>query len=301
MRPPAFALLLAAIAPPAAAFAPEVYVDPVRAYGYFIGDTVTHVAIVTAPEPFAVEQASLPRPREVEYWLTLRSVEIAPRDVGGDAGYEITTVYQTFYAPLEPSRREVPAYDVRLAAEDGSSAEIAIPAFTFVTAPLRPILDPTTRDQMAPDGAYRSVPTGAERGGLAAGLAVAFVGLLGLAVHQAWPPFHTRSARPLTRAARAVRRAAAGGAGPGRDAAMYLALHRGLDAAHGRPLLAEDLAGFLAARPEFAPLGDRLSDFFTRSAGIFFGAGASGGAGDVSTVDVPGLARALAAIERGRR
>lgn len=291
----ALALLAATVSPAAADLVPQVYVDPVREYGYFIGDTVTHTAIVTAPEPFEVEAASLPRPRGIEYWLTLVSVDVAPRTVRGLAGTEITTVYQTFYAPLEPSRREVPAYALRLVAEDGSTAEVEIPAFHFVTAPLRPILDPTTRDRMAPDGLYRGVPTGAERGGLAAGLALAFVGLLGLAVHQAWPPFHARRARPLTRAARAVRRASRA-AGPEREAAMFLALHRGLDAAHGRPLLAEDLQRFLAERPEFAPLGARLEAFFAASGEIFFGSGAAGG-----TADVPALAGALAAIERGRR
>jgi mxaA protein len=73
-------------------------------------------------------------------------------------------------------------------------------------------------------------------------------------------------------------------------------LHRALDVAFGRVLIGADLPQFLAARPEFRPLADRLAAFFAASDAAFFGQHAR-----PDTAEAQALARDLARIERGRR
>ena len=140
---------------------------------------------------------------------------------------------------------------------------------------------------MQPDVGVRPLATlPLFRGAAGFGL-FALLALSGMAWQQGWWPFHQRAERPLTRALRQVRRA--------RDArTQALALHRGLNAANGGPLLASDLDGFLSRHPEFDDLRAELRGFFDASARMFYGDGTGGGA------EALPLARHLARREGGR-
>lgn len=273
MRWLAFALF------PLAVQAQEVTVQNPRPYGWWLGDQLQQRVRIMLPPGAALDPSSLPRARAVDYWLDLQSV--ASRDIPG--GVELTLTWQNFYSALEPSQRQVPDSPVRLM--DGT--RFALPGFAYVTSPIRPILAPSQPDQMQPDPPYHLIDTGPARAGLAASAAALLLGLLALAWHQGWFPFHARAARPFTRAARAMR------ALPEPQARQ--ALHRAFDAAFGRVLIGADLDRFLDRAPQFAPLRDRLAQFFAGSDAAFFGQG------QAVAQDVPALARDLAAIERGRR
>lgn len=255
-----------------------------RAHGWWLGDVLEQRIAVALPEGVAVDPASLPRPRSAEYWLDLRSVAFDSRD----GAAQITLVWQNFYSALEPSRREVAGPAIRLS--DGRS--LSLPGFSFVTSPIRPILAPSTPDQLQPDPDYRLIDTRPTLRRLALSLAALALAAAGLARSQAWWPFHRRAARPLTRAARTI--AALRQAPP---EARRQALHRGLDAAFGRVLIGAELEAFLTARPEFRPLQNRLATFFAASDAQFFGARS----GSEPAGELRALARDLAAIERGRR
>lgn len=283
-------LTLSGVIPAAAQTSVSVTTHPPRMHGWWMGDVLTQRVEIAAPEGLAPDPASLPQPRAVDYWLDLRAVTVAEQP----GGYALTLEWQTFYSPLEPSLREVPATPLRLIGPDGP-VDAVIPGFSFVTAPIRPILAPSSPEELRPDAAFVGVDARPD-GRAAAGWGLAaLAGLAGLAWHQAWPPFHRRPARPFTEAARRIRRLAEGGAPA---PALCLPLHQGLDVAYGGSLLGADLDRFVARRPEFAPLRARLEAFFELSYGAFF-------SGDRARADAPGsilsLSADLAAIERGRR
>lgn len=262
----------------------EVGVENPREYGWWLGDMLEQRLVVTLPEGATLDTASLPRPRSVTYWLDL--VEVETRETQGEV--EITLIWQNFYSALEPSRREVPSSLIRFS--DGTEARL--PGFSFVTSPIRPILAPSTPDQLQPDPDYRLVSTRLNILGLGLSTTGLMLSVGLLAFHQAWWPFHRRAARPFTRAARRI--ASMRGADAG---ALRQVLHRAFDAAFGRVLISAELGRFLDDRPQFRSLETRLARFFETSNDAFFGRGGS--------QDLPGeiaaLARDLAALERGRR
>lgn len=273
-------LILALLPLPALA---EVTADNPRLHGWWLGDQLEQRVRIDLPQGVTLDPASLPRPRAVEYWLDLQSV--TTRDT--DSGVEVILHWQNFYSPLEPSLREVPASPLMLS--DGS--RVQLPGFNFVSSPLRPILAPSSPDQLLPDARYRLIDPLPARVGLAASVLALLATLAALAWHQGWWPFHARPARPLTRAWRRIARL-----GDAPAARLRQELHRGLDAAYGRVLIGPDLPGFIERRPEFTGLTDRLGGFFAGSDDAFYRAAGRDGDG----AELRALARDLAAVERGR-
>ena len=131
------------------AMAQDVSVQNPRAYGWWLGDELVQQVRITLPPGAALDPASLPRARAVDYWLDLRAVE---RQDDGNR-ISLTLRYQNFYSALEPSTRQVPAFPMRLM--DGSRLDL--PGFSYVTSPLRPILAPSTPDQLQPDPPYHLI------------------------------------------------------------------------------------------------------------------------------------------------
>lgn len=255
-----------------------------RGYGWWLGDRLSQRITVRHAAGTSIDRASLPRARSVDYWLDLVAVETNTQA----EATEIVLQWQNFYVALEPSRREVPGATIRLS--DGSEARL--PGFVFVTSPIRPILAPSTRDQLQPNPPFLRVDPGANRSGLAATALLFAVLLAVLDWHQAWWPFHARPARPLTQAARRIAAERRSGA-----ARLRQILHRGLDTAFGQVLIGADLDRFLEARPEFRPVHKALDAFFQNSDAAFFGQAAATDRSEEIAV----LARQLSNIERGRR
>lgn len=265
-------------------------VEPPRGYGWWLGDRLVHRATLVPDAGYELDRASLPTPRSVAYWLDLVATEVEEVTLNGRRGWRITTEWQSFYAALEPVRQKVPGYRVRFLATgsgNGQTEDVEIPGWDFVTSPIRPILAPSSIAAMQPDAGVRPLAMAplfrASAGfGLFAALA-----LIALAWQQGWWPFHHRPHRPFGQALRGVRKA-------DDDRNRVLALHRGLNAANGGPLLSSDLEGFLTRHPEFTPLREELRHFFDRSARLFYGDG-----GGEQAAILP-LARKLARIEGGR-
>ncbi len=292
---------LAVVAGPAAAADPTVDARFPRSHGWWIGDILPVEATVEIDADRALDPASLPRPRAVTYWLDLRDVRVD--DLGSRDGrrhYRLAFDYQTFYAPLEPKALTIPPVALRLAGEDGGT--VTVPPFTFVSAPLREIMAPTVLEALAPLRPIAVVDTRPAQWGAGLGGLTALAALVGLAWHRAIGPFSRRPARPFSRAARAMRpHLARGGAEDLR--AAHLALHRAFDAALGRRMIAADVDGFLAARPDLAAAGDDVRRFFEGSGRLFFGRAGSGTGQEapaLAAAALGGLARRLAALERSR-
>ena len=240
-----------------------------RGFGYFLGDLL-QARIDIALEPgITVQQASLPRPGPITYWLDLR--DVAVERVAG--GLRLRLTYQIFYAALDARRVEVPGFTVALADETpgGTTTALAeIPAWTVGVSPLREI-QPERRDDpvdyLQPDGrAHRLDPDAAVTAALVfAGLALPALALL--AWDRAW--LGRRRGRPFARTARRLRRLP-GTEEDGYREALRL-IHRGLDETDGRRLLADDLPAFLDRHPAFRTERQALAHFFDASRRAFFG------------------------------
>lgn len=271
-----------------------------RGFGYFVGDLLTREIVVVVAEPYRLEMASQPSPGRLDYWLDLRSVDVSETEGAGRRRYRLRLTYQTFYVPLSPSTRTLPAVTLRFS--DGDRMAVAdVPPFSFVMAPLREVQPEAPEEgpegYLQADAVPRTISTRQARIAFGAGAVTALIALALLAYHEAWWPFRRRPERPFTRAARAIRRLPRNG-GEEVYRTGLLDLHRAFDVAAGHRLLAEDVPGFLSAHREFEPLAPDISRFFASSRRAFFGNDTQGAAKSMPLQAVASLGNRLGAAER---
>lgn len=287
-------LLLATV--PGAARADSLTLDPARAFGYVLGDTLTLEAEIRLDPGARIDPSSLPRPHAVSPWLDLVAVDLAPPDHAADGHYRLRLTYQSFFGPLEPRALDIPAWPL-LVREGAARRALEVPAFTFVATPLRELVPSRAGNPMAlrPDLPPPSYPLGPDalRAGLAAG--VAALGLAALALTRGWRPFR-RAARPFAAARRGILQSGAATAQTYR--AALLALHRAFDSTAGRRLLGDDVGAFLAREPRFSNLADDVGALFAASRVAFFGAGTEAAMARLPPEALTAIARRLADAER---
>lgn len=299
----ALALALALAVPAASATAAavrSVELSGPRPFGFFIGDIIRHEVTITADPGLRVVAASLPQPGPLTYWLELRGVEL--EDLGDHSGlrrHRLHLEYQTFYAPLEPLALEIPP--ITLTLQDGAKrAEATVPAWTFLTSPLREIRPQRdeTGTYLRPDAAPRGVPlSGWLMGtGGSGGSALLLLGLI--ARHRGWWPFRARTKRPFARSVRDLRRGLRDDADMEAYRAALLTLHRAFDATAKRRILADDLPMFLDAAPAFRPLQSDIERFFAASRQAFFRTDGAAAFRLLPPEGLVALGRRLAAAER---
>jgi mxaA protein len=269
------AWLTAAVAADAGPRVVSIEASQPRAFGYFLGDVIRRDVALTLKPGARLENASLPRPGSVTYWLELRSVDTDEHDAGsGRTEVRVTLEYQAFYAALDPRRLAIPAFVLKVTDADGSE-DVEIPEWSFVMSPLRELFPGKETEGPAvalqPDAAPHLLSTAAERTVLLAAAAAVLTALVLLAMHYAWGPFRHRPGRPFTEAARFLNANAARLGGEGGYRSALLKLHRAFDAAAGRRVLPDDLAAFLGEHPEFAPLSTDIERLFACSRTAFYG------------------------------
>lgn len=274
-----------------------------RPFGYFLGDVIGYEVEIAVDPRFTLEPASTPKAGPRASWLDLRGVVVEEDADAGRRRYRLTVEHQTFYAPLEPKRMEIPGFSVFLS--DGANRIRAdIPAWSFIASPLREIIP--SKDEsgglLRPDMQPAPLPMAAGRRALAASGVTALLALLALACNRAWPPFHARRGRPFASALRRIARAArtpadeAGREAAWRDAA--LALHRAFDAAAGRRLFAGDADLFFRLLPACLPLEPGVRRFFAASRQAFFAGETAAAMAAMPLDDLVRLAGGLSAAER---
>lgn len=272
-----------------------------RPFGYVIGDALTLTADITLDSPFTLDPAALPTPRALNYWLDLREVRLEDRgSSGGARRYTLDLTYQTFYAPLEPRRLDIPALALS-AVDGGRRVAVNVPGWSFLSSPLREVM-PTAPGQalaLRPDIPPRLIPTAATRHALLASALISVVGFAALAWQMAWWPFRRRRTRPFAQAVRMMARA------PATESAYrgsLLTLHRAFDATAGRGVFAEDLPAFFVAHPGFGVVEEEVRRLFAASRDVFFGEDAQQSAQSAHRALPPGellaLAYRLRAVER---
>jgi mxaA protein len=172
-----------------------------------------------------------------------------------------------------------------------------LPGFTFVTSPLRPILERSSPAAMRPDAPLLVLDTRPAQWRTGAAFAVSLALLGVLAAYRGWLPTGRRRPRPLAQAARSLARSDPH-ASPQAYQAGLVTLHRALDARFARRLLADDLDLFLALHPRFAEASSDLRRFFAASRTLHFGDDVAEAMRQLPAGDLTRLARRLASIER---
>ena len=236
----------------------------------------------------------------MSYWLDLRSVDVSERWASGATRYRLKLVYQTLYVPLSPAERHLPAFELRF--KDGDDVAVAkVPAFKFVMAPLREVIPEVPAEgpegYLRPDVKPQALSTRRDRVLFGVGLGLTGLALIFLAYDRAWWPFRARPNRPFARASRRLRSLARF-----KNADAYreglLDLHRAFDAAAGRRVLAEDVAGFLESHAVFRAYEREIGRFFAASRQAFFANDVSGAEKAMPLSAMAALGAELSAAER---
>jgi mxaA protein len=270
------ALLLAAAAVPVAG-APtdlvQMEVDTPRAYGYVIGDTITHTVRLELGPGYALDAEALPVARRLDQWLELRSPVLRRRAEGID----VLLTYQLVNAPAATTQLTVPRVTLQIVG-NGRALPVFVPEWSFTAAPLVP------EEQRGPAAGYNLRPERMPplrplapelwRLGLLLAGALVLGGVLGW-LHVGLP-WRARRARPFAQALRRLERMR------GRawdEASMHEALsivHFALDAAAGRTVLGSNADVLFRARPALERVRPALESFLAGSRSTLFDPDAEG-------------------------
>jgi mxaA protein len=258
----------------ALASTPSLTVKEPRSFGYFIGDTMGREVDVRLGPGQELDEASLPRPGPLNYWLELSSTDVRKESAGDDTIYKLSLTYQTFYAPLDPRQLIIPGFTLKVKGAPGAG-EIRVSDFGFLTSPIRQLFSSNSQSSgsavvLQPDVPPSRLVTGTERTALLASAALALGSLIALAWHNAWWPFHRRPERPFTEAARFLKANADWLDDARGYRAALLRMHRAFDDAAGHRVLADDVGTFIAHHPEFAPYTAEVERLFASSRRAFF-------------------------------
>lgn len=250
----------------------EVMIRTPRDIGYFVGDLVRANITLTVDRQTVLDMASLPRPGAAAYWLDLRSIEVEQTTDGGDRRYQLTIVYQNFYNALDARLQEIPSFPL-LFRRDGEVTSFDVPAWTIGVSPLREVApqaksDP--KDYLRPDGMAPAISIWGYILALAVAAVCTMLCLALTAYDRAWWPFRRRPTRAFALASRRLRHMR----GRRHEIAAYLQaleiLHRCIDQADDRSVMADDLAIFLRRHAAYRPLSESLRRFFGASRLAFF-------------------------------
>ncbi len=277
----------------------SVTVRASRDIGYFAGDLVKADVDLVVARDATLETASLPHPGPLTYWLDLKSIDAVQRGAGADRLVKLKIVYQEFYDALDARRMEIPTFAVFFRAGNGAFS-IDIPAWSIGVSPLREVSPPPVddpKDYMQPDRAAPEVE--ARRLWLGTLLAVlaALLSLLLLAWDRAWRPFRPRPRRALGDALRQMRKLMRQSDTDSAYLQALLILHRGVDQAGGRRVMAEDVPVFLEQHPNFQPAETNLRGFFAASRTAFFGSNVTAARRDFPLEAIEAATRKMAAAE----
>jgi mxaA protein len=249
---------------PGAVLTPEV--QPLRPFGYVIGDVITQ-RIALEHEGHALLPAALPELERVGNGFQRRDVRLQHDDAGR---HWLVIEYQIINVPDELRALDLPALDIPTTR---AGTRLEVPAQPVTVAPLTPtvVLARAGLEEMRPDADAPRIDTGPlERrlhGALylAAMLALAWLALFGL---RQW---RARVRLPLTRAARDMRHL------DKTSAAAWQRLHRALDETAGQVVGGHNLPSLLSRAPWLAPVASELEQFLAASRQRFFAGGPTAG------------------------
>ncbi|WP_020176228.1 hypothetical protein [Methyloferula stellata] len=271
-----------------------------RPFGYFLGDVIKSEVDITADSGFTLNQASIPKVGQLNYWLELVGTRTESTSRGNTTLYRLYLTYQNFYAALDSRRLEIPGFSLSFVSADQTATTIVPPLWIEVSAlrEVQPAMRESGSDYMRPDVKPRHIDLRADRTRtLGFGFAALAAWAL-LAYDRAWPPFAARPHRPFTLAARRIHQLSRGSTTAPAYKSALLILHRAIDESGGHTILSGDLGGFLESHPAFRRLEPDFKRFFSSSHRVFFGDQLLEGTPDFSQADLLAFCERLANAER---
>jgi len=255
-RAPRALLLAAALAPAAGGAADAVPgIEQPRPFGHVVGDVLTQRVRLAADAPLPA--ASLPGPQRLSAWIERRAARV---EQAADGGRWLVVDYQLVNAPQSPTRVRIPSWKVPV----DSPAQI-VPAWPVGVAPITARAAPGTDGwQMRPDKPPSAIATGPLRARLVLASAALIACLATWGGWLAWRRWRDTLTQPFAGALHAL------GRDDGWNAPAWRALHEAFDRTAGEVLRLSTLPRLFERAPQYAPLRDRIEDFYARSAVRFF-------------------------------
>jgi mxaA protein len=275
--------------------ADPITIEPVppRTFGYSIGDRIERRVEIRLEAPWAIAQASLPKPGRQNAWFELAEITTETEVVPTGTRVELRLVYQLLNSPVQPTVLLLPRLGLKF--EGGPTpVERDVPPAEVFASPLLPVeaagstLD-TPRADRKPEpiavDKYRNRLTGYA---LAATFVLLWMWIALLVTRR-------RRGGPFVRACRELRRLAHAPRDPVQSAAAMRVVHRALDETAGHAVFLDNV-DVLFALPRRAPLRDRTHAFLAHSRKQFF----AGSGEPLPLEESRALARAWRALEAGR-
>ena len=272
-----------------------VAVEPLRRYGYVIGDEVELRAAIDAPAGYALEAENLPKPGRANAFLELRAVEREGGILGrflGDASERLSLRFVVINSGAHVATAQTPPVTLGFKREGAPKLTAVVPQVSFTVSPLTPAYVPGIAglEEMQPDVAAPPVSARiAYVRLLLYGLGVLVLGGY-LAWRQGWLPQRLLGNRSFARAVADIHRLRAD-AMARVQAERARRLHQAFDESAGFAVGRHNLERFFAAQPWSLALRTEIREFFAGSAQFFY-------ADDAAALMAPDrllrLARALA-------
>jgi mxaA protein len=277
---------------------PVAELQPVRQFGYRIGDEIRLDVRIPVPRGYVFDTDTAPKPGRVGAFLELRHVEPhagAFDRFGGDPAQRFTVRFLVVNS--EPGVRvaTTPALNLTFVRSGEPTVSVPLPEVTFTTSPLTPEYPEGAPgpDELRSDLAAPRVSARGAQLRLLTYLSIAVALLVLLAWRQGWLPRRLLARRPFAQAAIDIARLGQSAA-HGVQALRARRLHRAFDQAAGFAVAAHTLDRFLGVQPCFVRLEPQIREFFSASARFFY-------ADQATALDDPArlrqLARALAECE----
>jgi mxaA protein len=293
----ALALVLASAAVSAESL--DAVMEPVRLYGYVIGDPIELHARVPVPSGYALDADRLPKAGRVNAFLELRSVEPADewlqRYRRAESGARLSLRFLVVNSSTQVRSVQTPVLVLTYRREGAPDVAARIPQVELTVSPLtlEYVAGTAGLGEMQADAPPPRIPTAGPELRLLLYALLALMLCSYVAWRQGWVPRRLLAGRPFARAAQDIRRVREDTAAQS-QAARAQRLHRAFDESAGFTVASHSLEQFFAAQPWSAALEAQIRDFFTRSARFFY---AGEGSAMLPPADVARLARELAACE----
>lgn len=265
-----------------------------KPFGYVIGDEIAHRIVIDTRAGVELNNNTLPKPGELNRWLTINRLEHSQSKTGQGMRYVIDIRYQVFYAPLEVKMLAIPGFSVQFK-QGAQTIEQAVPDWHFTISPLRELA--VRKDEggeyMRPDVPPSRLSNREAKWRLFASLLVVALSSLYLSYLYGYLPGLPRRGI-FKRAQRQLARL------PERDLASALSVvHHALNTLNRKPLFQHKLNEFYRNQPDYRKLAGELNDFFELSNRFFFAG--YGGIGRDDFDKIERLCRLCREVERGGR
>lgn len=272
----------------------DVQIETPREYAYVVGDEFVHRVQVTLQDGFEIDPEQLPEAGRITLWLELDT----PRVERSEQTWVVELPYRLINRVPRSTSLVVPQQFIE-AVGANRSVSVLVAEWSFTQNPVVP----SAVTEMVADHDVRAdrppLPLTTHRARVGMWVPLALVALVSGAL--AWIylilPWLRPRARPFAEAMDKLRALPADWNEETEKHALQT-LHGALNETAGHALFSGGLDGFLKRYPEFAPLGPRLEQLFTRSNTLFFESGDAREA--LSEDDITRLCRDCLAVERRR-